>query len=87
METAAESKKTAAEFAKTAAEFAKTAAESDGTAAERPRTTADAGNSTADGAETLLVVVRFAAEDGHGAVKLLDKEEAHHLMAEGHLRK
>ena len=32
------------------------------------------------------MVVRFAAEDGEGAVKLLGKEEAYHLVGEGHLR-
>ena len=33
----------------------------------------------------LLVVVWFATEDGHGAVDLLYKKEAHHLMRESHL--
>ena len=28
----------------------------------------------------LLVVVGFVAEDGHGAVELLGKEEPNHLM-------
>lgn len=31
-------------------------------------------------------MVGFSAEDGHGAVDLLDKKETYHLMREGHLR-
>ena len=34
----------------------------------------------------LIMVVGLAAEDGHGTVNLLDKEEAHHLMRECHAR-
>ena len=32
------------------------------------------------------MVVGLAAEDGHGAIDLLDDEEAHHLVGEGHAR-
>ena len=31
------------------------------------------------------MMIRFAAHDGVGAVDLFDKEEAHHLVREGHL--
>ena len=31
------------------------------------------------------MVVGFAAEDGHGAVELLHKQQADHLVAERHL--
>ena len=34
----------------------------------------------------LFVVVGFVAEDGHGAIELLDEEEADHLVGESHLR-
>ena len=36
-------------------------------------------------AMTLFVVIGFVAEDSHGAVYLLHKEKAHHLMRKGHL--
>ena len=31
------------------------------------------------------MVVGFTAEDGHGAVELLDEQQADHLVAESHL--
>ena len=31
------------------------------------------------------MVVRLAAEDGHGAVELFNKQQTNHLVAEGHL--
>ena len=33
----------------------------------------------------LLMVVGFTAEDGHGAVELLNEQQPDHLMAERHL--
>ena len=34
---------------------------------------------------SLLMVVGFTAEDGHGAVELLNEQQADHLVAESHL--
>ena len=34
----------------------------------------------------LFVVIGLAAQDGHGTIKLLNEEEAHHLMAESQTR-
>ena len=34
----------------------------------------------------LLMMVGFAFQNGEGAVKLLNKDESHHLVAEGHGR-
>ena len=34
--------------------------------------------------DRLFMMIGFAAQDGHGAVELLDEEEAHHLVGEGH---
>ena len=36
-------------------------------------------------AATSFMVIRFAFDDGHGTVNLLDEDEAYHLMGEGHL--
>ena len=33
------------------------------------------------------MVIGFAAQDGHGTVELLDKDEAYHLVGKGHRRK
>ena len=32
------------------------------------------------------MMIRFALQNGEGAVKLLDEDEPHHLVAEGHGR-
>lgn len=34
----------------------------------------------------LLMMIGFTLQDGEGAVKLLNKDESHHLVAEGHGR-
>ena len=34
----------------------------------------------------LLMMIGFAFQNSEGAVKLLDKDESHHLVAEGHGR-
>ena len=31
------------------------------------------------------MVIRLSSHDGHGAIELLDEDEAHHLVGEGHL--
>ena len=33
------------------------------------------------------MVVGLTAQDGHGAIDLFDKKQAHHLMRKGHARK
>ena len=33
----------------------------------------------------LLMMIRFATKNSHGAVDLFDQEKAHHLVRKGHL--